>query len=487
MGAAARAVGAAGGRQRSRVIRQSRKVPDSAGAAAALGYSSTRVKPSLRGTPSLARLARSWWISTIGDPRKGEGGRGERRGGPGRVTPAGVRGVHPVPDLQPGGSDAAVEPEAAGDQRTEEEAVHEVPSRVPLPLPSRQGGTALLDGDPARPGHPWQQVLPALGDRLRLRLGVGGAPPPEDQPAAEVDALGRGHQLPPTKLRHGIDEALPLPDQEEEMAASEGDQLASPGSRGASPPPSRAGRRGRCGRAGRPWASPAGGAGVRRRTRPRPRAGGRTRTAAGVPAPEERHPGEDRVEVPPAPAPDHPGRGGDEDQPLDPLGVPQRQLHGDAASERDPQHAGSGHAHAVQDAQRVGGHDLDRIRPVRLVGAPRAAVVEGDDLTAGGELIDERRVLGDIGAQPEDEQERAAPAADLAVDADAVGVGGIGHAASAPYAEGWSTRSRSRTAAPEAGGELGRIREPGCPAASPGPRRRRPRPASRPSGPARRG
>ena len=59
------------GRQRSRGILQARKMPDSAGDGGnrdGLGCSPTSVKPSLRGTPSLARLARSWWISTTSIP-----------------------------------------------------------------------------------------------------------------------------------------------------------------------------------------------------------------------------------------------------------------------------------------------------------------------------------------------------------------------------------------------------------------------------------
>ena len=70
------------------------------------------------------------------DPGKGEGGGGERGGGGARVAPPGVRHVHPVPDLQPVGNDAAMEPEGAGGDRTEEEAVDEVTSRVPLLLPA---------------------------------------------------------------------------------------------------------------------------------------------------------------------------------------------------------------------------------------------------------------------------------------------------------------------------------------------------------------
>src|ERR1039458_2157650 len=180
-------------------------MPDSAGAAGGrFGDSPMSVKPSLRGTPSLARLARSRWISTTSIPGRGKaaggGAAGGRGGGGAGVAPPGVRHVHPVPDLQPVGTDAAMEPEGAGGDRTEEEPVDEGTSRVPLLLPARQDGSALLHAGRGRPWHEWPQVLETLVDRQRHRLSIGRPPPAENQPAAEIDPLRRRHQPCPTKF-----------------------------------------------------------------------------------------------------------------------------------------------------------------------------------------------------------------------------------------------------------------------------------------------
>ena len=124
-------------------------------------------------------------------------------------------------------------------------------------------------------------------------------------------------------------------------------------------------------------------------------------------------------------------RGAGEGERADPLGV----LHGDDLADRSAHRRADDVrgllAGVVEHGDRVVGHLLERVGPVRLVAAAGAPVVERDAAVpgSGGQALEVPAVL--VGAETLDEQDRRAVGAtgDAVVDAGAVGAADEGHQA----------------------------------------------------------
>jgi hypothetical protein len=110
------------------------------------------------------------------------------------------------------------------------------------------------------------------------------------------------------------------------------------------------------------------------------------------------------------------GRGGPEDEPIDPIRMHDGDLLGDHPAHADTEDVRSFHFDGVQEADGVVFHLVNAVRARGLVASASAPVIEGYHLAALGQFLrQDKNPVEDVNAQAHDEEKGVSLAVDLEV------------------------------------------------------------------------